>query len=335
MNRSKQAGMAIKTAVVFLVGLTFGLLHVSEAQQPKRVPRIGYVSSGDPSTEPRLAAFRRGLRDLGYIEGENILVEYRYAEGKPGEVPGLVTELVQLKVDVLVVGFLPAIHAAKQATKTIPIVMVTTVDPVASGIVDSLARPGGNITGLARFTGDLKKRRLELLKEAVPRISRVGVLWDADNESAAIAFKEYEAAARALKIPLQSLAVRGPHPDFEGAFQAAARERASALVTIRDALINRYRKLITDRAIKNRQPSMYEGSEYVEDGGLMSYAVSDAENYRRAATYVDKILKGAKPADLPVEQPMKFELAINLKTAKQIGLTIPPNVVARADKVIK
>ena len=335
MNRSKQAGMAIKTTVVFLVGLAFGLLHVSEAQQPKRVPRIGYVSSGDPSTEPRLAAFRRGLRDLGYIEGKNILVEYRYAEGKPDEVPGLVTELVQLKVDVVVVGFLPAIHAAKQATKTIPIVMVTTVDPVASGIVDSLARPGGNIMGVTRFTGDLKKRRLELLKEAGPRISRVGVLWDADNESAAIAFKEYEAAARALKIPLQSLAVRGPHPDFEGAFQAAAKGGASALMTIRDALINRYRKRIADRAIKNRQPSMYEGSEYIEDGGLMSYAASDAENYRRAATYVDKILKGKKPADLPVEQPMKSELVINLKTAKQIGLMIPPNVLARADKVIK
>jgi putative tryptophan/tyrosine transport system substrate-binding protein len=327
--------MAIKITIVFLVGLAFGSVHVSEAQQPKKVPRIGYVSSGDPSTEPRLAAFRRGLRDLGYIEGKNIQVEYRYIEGKPDEVPGLVTELVQLKVDVLVVGFLPAIHAAKQATKTIPIVMVTPVDPVASGIVDSLARPGGNITGVTRFTGDLKKHRLELLKEAVPRISRVGVLWDADNESAAIAFKEYEAAARALKIPLQSLAVSGPHPDFEGAFRAATKERASALITIRDALINRYRKRIADRAIKNRQPSMYEGSEYVEDGGLMSYAVSDVENYRRAATYVDKILKGTKPADLPVEQPAKFELVINLKTAKQIGLTIPANVLARADKVIK
>ena len=335
MNRSRQAAMAIKTAVVFLVGLVFGFVYISEAQQSKKVPRIGYVSSGDPSTEPRLAAFRRGLRDLGYIEGTNILIEYRYAEGKPDEVPGLVAELVQLKVDVLVIGFLPAIHAAKQATKTIPIVMVTPVDPVASGIVDSLARPGGNITGLTRFTGDLKKRRLELLKETVPGISRVGVLWDADNENAAIAFKEYEAAARALKIALQSLALQGPHPDFEAAFQAAVKGRASGLITIRDALINRYRKQIADRAIKNRQPSIYEGSEYVEDGGLMSYAISDAENYRRAATYVDKILKGTKPADLPVEQPAKFELVINLKTAKQIGLTIPANVLDRADKVIK
>jgi putative ABC transport system substrate-binding protein len=335
MSRSKQPGMAIKTSVVFLVGLVFGLVHVSEAQQPKRVPRIGFVSSSDPSTEPRFAAFRRGLRDLGYIEGKNILVEYRYAEGKPDELPGLVTELIKLKVDVLVVGFLPAIHAAKQATKTIPIVMVTPVDPVASGIVDSLARPGGNITGVTRLTQDLKKRRLELVKEAVPRVSRVGVLWDAANESAALAFKEYETAARTLKIPLQSLAVRSPHPDFEGAFQAAAKERASALITIRDALINRYRKRITNLAIKTRLPSMYEGNEYVEDGGLMSYAVSDAENYRRAATYVDKILKGTKPADLAVEQSAKFELVVNLKTAKQIGLTIPPNLLARADKVIK
>jgi putative ABC transport system substrate-binding protein len=335
MNRSKQAGMAIKTMVVFLVGLAFGLVHLSEAQQPTKVPRIGYVSSGDPSTEPRLGAFRRGLRELGYIEGKNIQIEYRYIEGKPEQVSGLVAELVQLKVDLLVLGYLPAIHAAKQATKTIPIVMVTVVDPVASGIVDSLARPGGNITGLTRLTRDLKRRRLELLKEVVPRISRVGVLWDAGNENADIAFKEYEAAAHSLKISLQSLAVRGPHPDFEGAFQAAAKERASALLTIRDALINLYRKRITERAIKNRQPSMYEGSEYVEDGGLMSFSVSDAENYRRAATYVDKILKGAKPADLPVEQPAKFELVINLKTAKQIGLTIPSNVLARADKVIK
>jgi putative ABC transport system substrate-binding protein len=327
--------MAIKTTAVLLVGLAFGWIHVVEAQQPKKIPRIGYVSSGDPSTEPRLAAFRRGLRELGYTEGKNIQVEYRYVEGKADQSASLVTELVQLKLDVLVVGYLPAIHAAKQVTKTIPIVMITAVDPVANGIVDSLARPGGNITGLTRLTGDLKKRRLEVLKEGVPRISRVGILWNAGNENAALAFKEYEAPARALKITLQSLAVRGPHPEFEGAFQAAAKERASALLTIRDALINRYRKQVVDRAIKNRLPSMYEGSEYVEDGGLMSYAASDVESYRRAAIYVDKILKGAKPADLSIEQPAKFELVINLKTAKQIGLTIPTEVLAKADKVIK
>jgi putative tryptophan/tyrosine transport system substrate-binding protein len=327
--------MAIKTMVVFLVALAFGLPQLSAAQQPKKVPRIGYVSSGDPSTEPRLAAFRRGLRELGYVEGKNIQIEYRYVEGKPDQVSRLVTELVQLKVDLLVIGYLPAIHAAKQATKTIPIVMVTPVDPVASGLVDSLARPGGNITGLTRLTRDLKKRRLELLKEVVPRISRVGVLWDSVNDSAASAFKEYETAAYSLKMPLQSLAVRGPHPDFEGAFQAAAKGHASALITIRDALINRYRKRIANLALKNQLPSIYEGSEYIEDGGLMSYAASDAESYRRAAAYVDKILKGAKPADLPVEQSSKFELIINLKAAKQIGLTIPANVLARADKVIK
>src|SRR5262249_23480991 len=250
-------------------------------------------------------------------------------------VPSVVTELVQLKVDVLVVGFLSAIYAAKQVTKTIPIVMVTTVDPVATGIVDSLARPGGNITGLTRLTRDLKKHRLELLKEVVPRISSVAILWNAGNENADIAFKEYETAARALKTPVKSVGVRGPHPNFEEAFQTAAKGQASALITISDELINRYRKRITEIAIKNRQPSMYEGSEYVEDGGLMSYAVNDTENYRRAAAYVDKILKGTNPADIPVEQSAKFELVINLKTAKQIGLTIPPNVLGRADKVIK
>jgi putative tryptophan/tyrosine transport system substrate-binding protein len=320
---------------IMLLILCAILLASAEAQETKKIPRIGYVSSGDPSTQPLLEAFRRGLRDLGYVEGKNIQVEYRYAEGKQNEVPGLVTDLVQLKVDALVIGYLPAIYAAKQATKTIPIVMVTPVDPVASGIVNSLARPGGNITGVTRLTRDLKKQRLELLKEVVPRISRVGILWNAGNENAGLAFKEYETAAQPLKIPLQSLTVRGPHPDFESTFQAAAKERVSGLVTIRDALFNRYRKRIADRAIKNRQPSIYEGSEYVEDGGLMSYAASDAESYRRAATYVDKILKGAKPADLPVEQPAKFELVINLKAAKQIGLTIPPKVLARADKVFK
>jgi len=335
MSRSKQAGMTIKTFVVVLVGLAFGLVRVSEAQQPKKVPRIGYVSSADPSTEPQLAAFRRGLRELGYIEGKNIQLEYRYAEGKVNQVQSLVTELVQLKVDLLVVGFLPAIYAAKDATKTIPIIIVTPGDPVAGGIVDSLAHPGGNITGVTRLTRDLKKRRLELLREVVPRISSVAILWDAGNQNADIAFREYETAARALKIPIQSLAVRGPHPNFEEAFQTAATGPASALITIRDELINRYRKRIAETAIKNRRPSMYEGSEYVEDGGLMSYAVSDTEGYRRAAAYVDKILKGTKPADLPVEQSAKFELVINLKTARQIGLTIPPNVLGRADKVIK
>jgi len=269
------------------------------------------------------------------VEGKNIVVEYRYAKGKLDRAPGLVAELVQLKVDVLVAGFLPGIRAAKEATKTIPIVMVLSVDPVATGIVDSLARPGGNITGLTRLTRDLSGKRLELLTEAVPGISRVGVLWDANAPAPAIAFKEYETAARALKVKLQSLEVRGPDPDLEVAFQAAAKGGAKALITVRNPVLNRYTKRIVDLAIKNRLPSMYERSDSVEAGGLVSYSANDAENFKRAAYFVDRILKGTKPADLPVEQPMKFELVINLKTAKQIGLTIPQSVLYRADKVIK
>jgi putative ABC transport system substrate-binding protein len=308
----------------------------AEAQQPKKVPRIGFVwGVGDLDSRPLAEPFRQGLRDLGYIEGKNILVEYRYAEGKLDRIPSLVAELVQLKVDVLVSPAPPAIRAAKQATKTIPIVMLSNVDPVATGIVDSLARPGGNITGVARFTTELSGKRLELLKEIVPKISRVGVLWDADNPDAAIGFKEYEAAARALKIQLLSLEVRGANVDLEGAFQAAAKGRANALITVRNAPLIIYRQRIADLAIKNRLPSMCEGSDFVEAGGLVSYAANDADNFRRAAYYVDRILKGAKPADLPVEQPMKFELVINLKTAKQIGLTIPQWTLMKADRVIQ
>ena len=242
-------------------------------------------------------------------------------------------ELVQLKVDILVVTV--AFREAKQATKTIPIVMVTGDDPVATGLVDSLARPGGNITGLTRLTRDLSGKRLELFKEVVPTISRVGVLWDTNVTTPGIAVKEYEAAAPALKLELQSLEVRGPNPDLEGAFQAAAKGRANALVTILNALLNRYRTQIAELAIKNRLSSMFESSYYVEAGGLMSYSANEAESFRRAAVFVDKILKGRKPADLPVEQPTKFEFVINLKAAKALGLTISPNVLARADRVIK
>ena len=309
---------------------------VAEAQQPKKIPRIGYLSgAGDPSNPgPNVEAFRRGLQELGYIEGKNILVEYRYIEGKRDRVPSLVAELVQLKVDVLVSPNLPAIRAAKQATKTIPIVMVINWDPVAEGLIDSLARPGGNITGLSRLTRDLSGKRLELLKEVVPGISRVGVLEDA-GRAVLKAFKDYQAAGRALKIQLQSLEIRGPNPDLEGAFQAAVKSRIRALIATQITVLIPYTERIADLAIKNRLPSMFETGSFVEAGGLMSYAASDADLFRRAAIYVDKILKGAKPAELPVEQPTKFELVINLKTAKQIGLTIPPNVLARADRVIK
>jgi putative ABC transport system substrate-binding protein len=307
----------------------------ADAQQPTKVPRIGLINPPGPLVE----AFRQGLRDLGYIEGKNILVEYRNPEGKVDRVPGLVAELVQLKVDVLVLTLTRAIRAAKQATKTIPIVMVTTLDPVATGLVASLARPGGNVTGLTRLTRELGGKRLELLKEVVPRISRVGILWDAtfaaEASGSAIALKEYEAAAPALKIELQSLEVRGPNPDLEGAFQAAIQGRTSALITVRGPLLSRYSERIAELAIKSRLPSMFEGSDYVEAGGLVSYSTNDAESYRRAAVYVDKILKGANPADLPVEQPTKIRLVINLKTAKALGLTIPPSVLARADEVIE
>ena len=329
--------MIRKIVICLLLTVFLPAGFLAEAQQPGKVPRIGIVSgSGDPSDPgPLVEAFRQGLRDLGYIEGKNILVEYRYVEGKLDRIPGLVAELVQVKVDVLVVGPLPSIRAAKEATKTIPIVMVSFVDPVATGIVESLARPGGNITGLTTLARDLSGKRLEMLQEVVPRISRVGVLWDADAPGPAIAFKEYEAAARALKIHLQSLKVRGPNPDLEGAFQAAAKGRASGLITVRNPLLLRYPKRIADLAIKNRLPSMSEGGGFVEAGSLVSYSANDAGSFRRAAIYVDKILKGTKPADLPVEQPTKFELVINLKTAKQIGLTIPQSVLYRADKVIK
>jgi len=291
---------------------------------------------GTPSTPgPNVEAFRQGLRDLGYVEGKNIAIEFRYAEGNLERTPSLVAELVQQKVDVLISGDGPAIRAAKQATKTIPIVMVINLDPVATGLVDSLARPGGNITGISRLTRELSGKRLELLKEAVPGLARVGILWAAESEGAILSFKEYQSTARALKTQLQSLEVRGPEPDLAGAFQSAKKGRAGAIIVIGSALLNRQRKQITNHAIKHRLPSMYDSSMWIEPGGLMSYSSNDAESYRRAAWMVDKILKGAKPADIPVEQAMKFEFAINLKTAQQIGVTIPQSVLFRADKVIK
>jgi putative tryptophan/tyrosine transport system substrate-binding protein len=319
----------------FLIIAFLGGAAIAEAQQQKKIPQIGFLAGNRDG--PSVGEFQRGLRDLGYVEGKNILIEYRYTEGKADSSPSLVAELVQLKVNILVVTSLAGIRAAKQATKTIPVVIVTTQDPVATGIVDSLARPGGNITGVTTLTRELGGKRMELLKEAVVGISRVAVLRVTNaGPGPAIAFKEYEAAAGGLKIELQSLAVLGPNPDLEGAFQTAAKGRASALIVIASFVLSRYSKQIAELAIKNRMPSMNEVSAYVEAGGLMSYAANNADQYRRAAYYVDKILKGTKPAaDLPVEQPTKFELVINLKTAKQIGLTISPNVLARADKVIR
>jgi putative tryptophan/tyrosine transport system substrate-binding protein len=335
-----EINMNRKTVVLVLFALLLALCSSVRAQQA-RVPRVGYVSGSGSSSNPGpyVEALRQGLRDLGHVDGKNIVIEYRGAggaEGKEDPIPRFVNELVQLKVDVLVVPpVLSAIRAAKQATKTIPIVMVTQADPVATGIIESLARPGGNITGLATLSRELSGKRLELVKEMVPRISRVAVLRDADSEGAAISLKEYEAVALSLKIPVQSLNVRVPNLDLEGAFQAAVKERAGALITITTSPLYRRQKQIADLAAKNRLPSMFEGSTWVESGGLMSYSTNDLAVYRRAAVYVDKILKGGKPADLPVEQPTKFEFVINVKTAEQIGLTIPPTAMARADKVIR
>ncbi len=320
------------SATLLFATFIFTWFHLAGAQQPAKVPRIGYIAPTGPENT-NYAAFLRGLRDLGYIEGKNILVEYRSMEGNRDRIPSLMAELVQLKVDILVSPNAPTILAAKQATRTIAIVMVVNTDPVASGLVDSLAHPGGNITGITRLTRDLSGKRLEVLKEVFPGISRVGVLEDAD--ASVKAFKDYDAAGRALKIQLQSLEVRGPNPDLEGAFQAAVKGRVRALIATQTTVLVPYPKKIADLAIKHRLPLMFESSRTVEAGGLLSYSSNEPENFKRAAYYVDRILKGAKPAELPVEQPTKFEFVINLKTAKTLGLTIPPDVLARAHKIIR
>ena len=338
MERAEK-NMKRKITVLTLCPMLFALCFPAEAQQPGKPPIIGYVSNRVEPTpnSPDLGqeAFRRGLRDVGYTEGKNILIEYRYAEGKDDRIPALVAELIQLKVDVIVSATIRGIRAAKQATKTIPIIMITTADPVAAGLVEGLARPGGNVTGLTRLTRDLSGKRLELLQESVPKVSRVGILWDASGQATDSGFKSYEAAARAWKIQILSLELSAPEPNLQGGFESAAKGRANAVIISSGALTISYQKRIAELANKNQLPSMCERGDYVEAGCLMSYSADEAESYRRAAFYVDKVLKGAKPADLPVEQPTKFEFIINLKTAKQIGLTIPPNVLARADRVIR
>lgn len=308
---------------------------VAQAQQEKKVPRIGHLSASSPSeTSPRLEAFRQGLRELGYLEGQNITIEHRYAEGKLDRLLDLAAELVRLKVDMILTGGDAAIRAARQATSTIPIVVGTAGDLVGPGHVASLARPGGNVTGLSILSPELSGKAVELLKEAFPKILRVAILWNPVNPVKVADFKEAQAAAATLGVQLQSLEVRGAD-DFESAFRSATRERADSLTVRAESVTLFHGKRIVDFAANRRLPAIYELREFVDAGGLMSYGADRVDMYRRAATYVDKILKGRKPADLPVEQPMKFELVINLKTAKLIGLTIPPNVLARADKIIK
>ena len=310
---------------------------IAEAQQqPTKIPRIAYLIGSYLSTmTARTEAFRQGLRELGYVEGKNIVIEWRSAEGKLDRLHALAAELVRLKVDVIVTGGPAPTHAAKEATSTIPIVMTQDIDPVGSGFVASLARPGGNVTGLSTLAPEISGKRLELLKEVVPKLSRVAVFGTSTQPGNAQSLKEVELAARPLGVMLQYLDVLGPE-DIENAFRAASRGRAGAgLMMVPGRIASSLRKESIDLAVKSRLPVIYIGRSYVEAGGLMSYGVNLPDLDRRAATYVDKILKGAKPADLPVEQPTKFEFIINLKAAKQIGLTIPPNVLVRADRVIK
>jgi putative ABC transport system substrate-binding protein len=308
---------------------------VAQAQQPKRVARIGYLSVLSPTSDSaRLEAFRQGLRELGYVDGQSITIESQYAEGKLDRLPDLAGELVRLKVDVMVVGGSTATRAAKNVTKLIPIVMAHGSDPVELGFVASLARPGGNITGLTHLAPELGGKRLELLKDIIAQLSRVAVLTDPGTQGHGPQIKELEVAARALSLQLRLAEVRGPN-ELESAFSAMTTGRAGAFISLQLPTLDRLRERIVELAAKNRLPAMYPNSEYVETGGLMSYAADLVAMFRHSAVYVDKILKGTKPADLPVEQPKKFEFIVNLKAAKQIGLTIPPNVLARADRVIR
>jgi len=335
--RSKNIGrrQITKSVLFWLLGTVLLMTVPAEAQQPNQVPRVGFLVPGSPSSySERMEAFRQGLRELGHVEGQNIIIEYRFAEGKSDRFPALASELVQLKVDVIVTGTTPAIQAVKNRTRTIPIVMGEVADPVAVGFVASLARPGGNITGFTTLSPDLDGKRLELVKEILPKVTRVAYIWDPANLAQKIRFKEVEGAAQALGITLQSLEARNPK-ELESAFEAAIRERPGALM-VPNPTVLAYGRQIVDFAAQHRLPVVYDTREHAEKSrGLMAYGPDYADLLRRAATYVDKILKGAKPADLPVEQPTKFELVINLKTAKQIGLTIPQRVLARADRVIK
>ena len=305
------------------------------AQQPTKIPRIGYLDAASLSVNAaRIEAFRQGLRELGYVEGKNIVIEWRSAEGKLDRLPALASELVGLKVDIIVSAGVSVTRAAKEATSTIPIVMAQDADPVGSGTVASLARPGGNITGLSTLAPELSGKRLELLKEIVSKLSRVAVLGTSTQPGYAQVLKELELAAGALKVKLQYLDILDAK-DIETAFRAATKGRAQAVLVLSSPFLVSQRAQIADLAAKNRLPAMYPGSDFMDAGGLMYYGANTADMFRRAATYVDKILKGRTPADLPVEQPMKFEFIVNLKAAKQIGLTIPPNVLVRADRVIR
>jgi putative ABC transport system substrate-binding protein len=310
----------------------------AEAQQTaKAIPRVGLIlSSGTAETpSPLFEAFRQGLRDLGYVDEKNVLIERRYAEGRLDRMSPFVQEFIQQKVDVILGTNNVVIKAAKEATKTTPIVMISSVDPVAAGYVESFARPGGNITGLAWLARDISAKRVELLRELLPKISRVGILWDADAPGPKVAFKEYTTAAHAFKLDLRSLEVRGTNPDFMAAFDEVRLARAEALIVVGNPIMSQHMKTLFPLVTKHRMPSMTEEDRYVESGGLISYGASLSDLYRRAAEYTVEILKGAKPADLPVKLASKFDIFVNLKTAQQIGVVIPQHVLVKADKVVK
>ena len=320
--------------IVFIIVFATSEL-MAQAQQPNKIFRIGFLNAGSPATSPsREAAFRQGLRELGYIDGKNIVIDHRYADGKLDRLPMLAAEFVRLKVDVIVTGGGISTRSAKEATVTIPIVMTQDIDPVRNGFVASLARPGGNITGLATLGPEISGKQIELLREILPKLGRVAVLGTTSNPGTEQALKETELAAAAFKVQLQYLDVLGLN-DIDAGFQSASRGRMDAVLILISSVLNTHRKHVASLALKNRLPAMYPFPEFVEAGGLMSYGVSFADLWRRAATYIDKIFKGAKPADLPIEQPTKFELVVNLKAAKQMDLTIPQRVLARADKVIR
>jgi len=324
-----------KIAVFLLATLILASVHLTEAQQAAKVPKIGWFRARSASV-PGSASMeiRQGLRELGYIDGKNIVFEYRYTEGKLDRLPALADELVHLKVDVFLTSSTAEALAAKNATSTTPIVFYSGSDPVVSGLVDSLARPGGNITGFTFISPLLAGKRLELLKETVPRLSRVAMLWEPQDPGSAQEWKESQLPARELGLQLYSMEVNTADK-FDSAFTEALKGRSAALAVTRSSIINRIQKQIANLSANHRLPAIYPRADFVEGGGLMSYGADQIEAYRRVASIVDKILKGRKPADLPVEQPTKFEFIVNLKTAKQIGLTIPPNVLTRADKVIR
>jgi putative tryptophan/tyrosine transport system substrate-binding protein len=327
--------MGKKTIIVLLIGIALAPFHLAEAQQQAKVAKIGWLGVRSASGQaPGTEMFRREFRALGYVEGKNIAFEYRDAEGKPNRLPAVADELVRLKVDVIVTASTISALAAKNATRTIPIVFYSAGDPIATGLVDSLARPGGNITGFTVISALLAGKRLELLKETIPKLSRVAVLWNPQDPGPAQQWKESQIPARELSLQLHSMEVSNVDK-YEDAFTEATKARSAALAVTLHTLANTNQKRIADLAARNRLPAIYPRGDYVESGGLMSYGADQVEPYRRAASMVDKILKGAKPADLPVEQPTKFELVINFKTAKALGLTIPPVVMMRAEKVIK